>query len=58
MYQKLRAKQALLTILFTIFVDMLGVGILIPVIPLLLADPRSPIISFRQASIQAATRVK
>lgn len=42
MFQKLRARRALLTILFTIFVDMLGVGILIPVIPLLLADPRSP----------------
>lgn len=42
MFQKLRAKRALLAILFTIFVDMLGVGILIPVIPLLLADPRSP----------------
>ena len=42
MIKKLRAKRALLTILFTIFVDMLGVGILIPVIPLLLVDPRSP----------------
>lgn len=42
MIKKLRTKRALLTILFTIFVDMLGVGILIPVIPLLLADPRSP----------------
>lgn len=42
MFQKIRAKRALLIILFTIFVDMLGIGILIPVIPLLLADPRSP----------------
>src|SRR3989338_7777012 len=42
MIKKFRAKRALLIILFTIFVDMLGVGILIPVIPLLLADGRSP----------------
>ncbi|MDP1722057.1 MAG: MFS transporter [Candidatus Gottesmanbacteria bacterium] len=42
MFQKIRANRALLAILFTIFVDMLGIGILIPVIPLLLADPRSP----------------
>ncbi len=42
MMQKIRANRALFTILFTIFVDMLGIGILIPVIPLLLADPRSP----------------
>lgn len=29
-------------IFFTIFIDLLGFGILIPVIPLLLADPKSP----------------
>ncbi len=29
-------------ILFTVFVDVLGLGILIPVIPILLADPASP----------------
>jgi DHA1 family tetracycline resistance protein-like MFS transporter len=34
-------KKVLFTILFTIFVDILGFGILIPVIPLLLADPSS-----------------
>lgn len=32
----------LAVIFLTIFVDMLGFGILIPVIPLLLADPQSP----------------
>lgn len=42
MVKKLRARRAIFTILFTIFVDMLGIGILVPVIPLLLADPRSP----------------
>lgn len=35
-------KSPLVVIFLTIFVDLLGVGILIPVIPLLLADPRSP----------------
>ncbi len=34
--------RALLTLFFTIFLDMVGVGILIPVIPVLLADPTSP----------------
>ncbi len=31
----------MITILFTVFLDLLGFGILIPVIPLLLADPSS-----------------
>lgn len=35
-------RNPLPVILFTIFIDLLGFGILIPVIPLLLADPRSP----------------
>ncbi len=35
------ASKALPSVFFTIFLDVLGVGILIPVIPLLLADPRS-----------------
>ncbi len=35
-------RHPLPVILFTIFIDLLGFGILIPVIPLLLADPRSP----------------
>jgi len=35
-------KNPLLIVFFTIFIDLLGFGILIPVIPLLLADPRSP----------------
>lgn len=34
-------KSPLFVILFTIFLDMLGFGILIPVVPLLLADPAS-----------------
>lgn len=36
-----KLKHPLLVIIFTVFVDMLGFGILIPVIPLLLADPVS-----------------
>lgn len=36
------SQNPLFVILFTVFVDLLGIGILIPVIPLLLADPRSP----------------
>lgn len=39
MVEKLR--HPLFVILFTVFLDMLGFGILIPVIPLLLADPAS-----------------
>ncbi len=35
-------KNPLLILFFTIFIDLLGFGILIPVIPLLLADPKSP----------------
>ncbi len=31
-----------LVLFFTIFLDLIGFGILIPVIPILLADPRSP----------------
>jgi len=34
-------RHPLFVILFTVFLDMLGFGILIPVIPLLLADPAS-----------------
>lgn len=34
-------KSPLFTILFTIFLDSLGFGILIPIVPLLLADPAS-----------------
>lgn len=34
--------KSLFTILFTIFIDMLGYGILIPVIPVLFAAPQSP----------------
>ncbi|GAC1391543.1 MAG: tetracycline resistance MFS efflux pump [Candidatus Saccharimonadales bacterium] len=36
-----KAKKALPTVLFTIFLDVLGVGILIPIIPQLLANPHS-----------------
>jgi len=35
-------KNVLLVILFTIFVDILGFGLLIPVFPQLLANPQSP----------------
>lgn len=35
-------RKALLIVFFTVFIDLLGFGILIPVIPLLLADPSSP----------------
>jgi DHA1 family tetracycline resistance protein-like MFS transporter len=37
-----KVNRPLRVILFTVFVDMLGFGILIPVIPLLLADKASP----------------
>lgn len=39
---KSMAKRALPAVFFTIFLDVLGVGILIPVIPQLLANPMSP----------------
>ena len=39
MRKKLR--HPMFVILFTVFLDMLGFGILIPVVPLLLADPAS-----------------
>lgn len=35
-------KSVLFAVLFTIFIDMLGIGILIPVIPQLLTNPASP----------------
>ena len=35
-------KNVLLAVVFTVFVDLLGLGILIPVIPQLLANPESP----------------
>lgn len=35
-------KNVLFAVVFTVFIDMLGVGILIPVIPQLLANPSSP----------------
>lgn len=35
-------KYPLWVVFFTVFVDMLGYGILLPIIPLLLADPHSP----------------
>ncbi len=41
MRQKL-ASNPLFVVFFTVFVDLLGFGILIPVIPLLLANPASP----------------
>jgi len=37
-----KANRALPVVFFTIFLDVLGIGILIPVIPLLLAAPMSP----------------
>lgn len=41
MPKKLKQNRALPAVFFTIFLDVLGIGILVPVIPLLLADPRS-----------------
>jgi MFS transporter, DHA1 family, tetracycline resistance protein len=38
---KNKLRHPMVVIVFTVFVDMLGFGILIPVIPLLLADPAS-----------------
>ena len=35
-------KNVLLAVVFTVFIDLLGLGILIPVIPQLLANPESP----------------
>lgn len=40
--RKFTQSRPLLTILFTVFIDLLGFGILIPVIPHLLANPHSP----------------
>ncbi len=40
--QKILLKNPLFVVFCTIFIDMLGFGILIPVIPLLLADTHSP----------------
>ena len=37
----MKKRNPLYVILFTVFLDMLGIGILIPVIPILLADPSS-----------------
>lgn len=39
--KKTKQRSPLLTVLFTIFLDVLGVGILLPIIPELLADPTS-----------------
>lgn len=36
------SKKVLFAVVFTIFIDLLGIGILIPVIPQLLANPASP----------------
>jgi DHA1 family tetracycline resistance protein-like MFS transporter len=41
MTEKIRANP-FIVIIFTVFIDLLGFGILIPVIPILLADPASP----------------
>lgn len=37
-----KKRSPLLTLFFTIFLDMVGVGILIPVMPVLLTEPSSP----------------
>ena len=39
---KAPTSRVLQTVLLTVFIDMLGVGILIPVVPQLLGNPRSP----------------
>ncbi len=41
MYNDAMQNRALVTLFFTIFLDMVGVGILIPVIPVLFANPLS-----------------
>jgi DHA1 family tetracycline resistance protein-like MFS transporter len=41
MYNTLMRNHTMLILFFTIFLDMVGVGILIPVIPVLFADPTS-----------------
>ena len=41
-YNVLMHNRALATLFFTIFLDMVGVGILIPVMPAIFADPASP----------------
>lgn len=38
----MKKSNPMLTIFLTVFVDLLGVGVLIPVMPLLLGDPTSP----------------
>lgn len=35
-------RRALPILLFTVFIDIMGFGIMLPIIPILLADPRSP----------------
>lgn len=35
-------RRTLAILLFTVFIDVMGFGIMLPVIPILLADPRSP----------------
>ncbi|MEW6515400.1 MAG: MFS transporter [candidate division FCPU426 bacterium] len=35
-------RRALPILLFTVFIDIMGFGIMIPIIPILLADPKSP----------------
>ena len=43
-------KNPLIAVLITVFVDLVGFGILIPIIPLLLADPESASRIRRRAS--------
>lgn len=40
--QMQKKSNPMLTIFLTVFIDLLGVGVLIPVMPLLLGDPTSP----------------
>jgi MFS transporter, DHA1 family, tetracycline resistance protein len=35
-------RRTLAILLFTVFIDIMGFGIMLPIIPILLADPRSP----------------
>src|SRR5690349_1915250 len=43
-------KKALTVALTTVFLDMLGFGILIPILPFVLVDPSNPLYFFSQAT--------
>ena len=53
MEQKLVVKKVLLPIFLTVFIDMLGVGIIIPILAPLLLDPTNGMLD---ASVTTANR--